>query len=45
MPEFWLQVEWLWQDPLPQVEAVMLDIAGEAYARYLVAQLRQRGFI
>ena len=45
LPDFWLRVEWLWQDPLPPVEDVMLDIAGERYAQYLLTQLRKRGYI
>jgi hypothetical protein len=30
--------------PLPGVEATVLAIAGEAYARHLRTQLRQSGF-
>ena len=42
---FWLRVEWLWQESLPPVEDVMLEIGGEEYARRLVERLKQRGFL
>ena len=42
---FWLKVEWLWQEPLPAVEEVLLEIGGEAYARHWMERLRQRGFL
>jgi Uma2 family endonuclease len=41
---FWLQVDWLWAEPLPAVGEVLLEIGGEAYARHLIEQLRRRGF-
>jgi hypothetical protein len=28
IPGFWLQVEWLWQDPLPSVIKVLAEIVG-----------------
>lgn len=40
---FWLQVEWLWQDPLPSEVEVLVRIGGEAYARYLAGVLREVG--
>jgi hypothetical protein len=43
MPGFWLRVEWLWQEPLPPVEDVLLEIGGEAYVRRLLERIRQRG--
>lgn len=43
MPGFWLRVAWLWQQPLPDTVAVLLEIDREAYARYLREQLRQAG--
>ncbi|MBI4584831.1 MAG: Uma2 family endonuclease [Planctomycetes bacterium] len=42
---FWLKLDWLWQDPPPAVEDVLLEVAGESYARALIDKLRQRGFI
>ena len=44
LPDFWLEVAWLWLDPLPATERVLLAVAGEPYARYLQEQLRQQGF-
>ena len=44
LPAFWLEVAWLWFDPLPATERVLLAVAGEPYARYLQEQLRQQGF-
>lgn len=44
LPGFWLEVAWLWLDPLPSVERTLLEVAGEPYARYLMEQLRQQGF-
>lgn len=45
LPGFWLQVAWLWQQPLPLVEEVLLEIGGEAYALHLIEKLRRRGFL
>jgi Uma2 family endonuclease len=45
LPGFWLQVEWLWQEPLPPVEDVLLAVGGEEYARRLLGYLRQHGFL
>ncbi|MBD3324776.1 hypothetical protein GF339_09340, partial [candidate division KSB3 bacterium] len=45
LPGFWLRVEWLWQDPLPATEDVLLEVGGEAYARRWIERLRQRGFL
>ncbi|HID62136.1 MAG TPA: Uma2 family endonuclease, partial [Anaerolineae bacterium] len=42
---FWLRVEWLWQEPLPPVEDVLLDVGGEEYVRRLLERLRQRGWV
>lgn len=41
----WLRVTWLWQDELPAVDDALLEIAGEAYARHLLDQIRQRGLM
>jgi Uma2 family endonuclease len=35
LPGFLLQPVWLWQDPLPRPEELLLEIAPEAYRRYL----------
>ena len=45
LPGFWLQVEWLWQEPLPTLEDVLLEVGGDAYARRLIERLRQHGFL
>jgi len=45
VPGFWLRVEWLWQDPLPAVEEVLLEVGGEVYAHRLIERLRQHGFL
>ncbi len=45
LPDFWLRVEWLWQQPLPLVDEVLLEIGGEAYARQLIERLRRHGFL
>jgi Uma2 family endonuclease len=44
VPGFWLQVEWLWQEPLPAIEDILLEIGGEPYARRLMERLRKRGW-
>jgi len=44
LPGFWLEVAWLWLEPLPSVERTLLAVVGEPYARYLMEQLRQQGF-
>jgi hypothetical protein len=45
VPGFWLRVEWLWQNPLPSVEDVLLEVGGAAYARRWIERLQQRGFL
>jgi len=45
IPGFWLRVEWLWQEPLPVVEDVLLEVGGETYARGWIERLQQRGFL
>jgi Uma2 family endonuclease len=35
LPGFWFDPAWFWQDPLPDVERLMMRIAPEAYWRYL----------
>jgi Uma2 family endonuclease len=43
LPGFWLRVDWLWQDPLPDPTAALLELDRAAYATYLREQLRQAG--
>lgn len=45
LTDFWLRVDWLWQEPLPPTEEILLEVGGEVYARRLIAQLRARGFL
>lgn len=45
LPGFWLRVAWLWQDELPPVDDVLLEVGGEAYARHLIERLRRHGFL
>ena len=45
LPGFWLRVEWLWQDPLPAVEEVLLEVGGEVYAHRMIERLQQHGFL
>jgi Uma2 family endonuclease len=42
LPGFWLDPAWLRQDPLPVVEDLLLEIAPEAYERWLMERLRAR---
>ena len=39
----WLNVAWLWQDPLPDEEDVLLEVIGKPYADYLRQVMRRRG--
>ena len=39
LPGFWLDPNWFWQDPLPDVHRLMLRIAPEAYRAYLTSIL------
>lgn len=41
LPGFWLRPEWLWQQPLPDPQAILLEIDRPAYAAYLQEQLRK----
>lgn len=43
LPGFWVRVDWLWQDPLPDAVQTLLRIDRAAYAAYLKEQLRQAG--
>ncbi|HWE62852.1 MAG TPA: Uma2 family endonuclease [Chloroflexota bacterium] len=41
----WLDLAWLWQKPLPDLEDTLLAVAGQAYAEVLLSRLRARGFL
>jgi hypothetical protein len=41
---FWLKPDWLWQDPLPDVEDIILEIDGENYVRRQLEKFKQKGF-
>jgi len=45
LPGFWLRAEWLWQEPLPVVDDILLEIGGEAYAQRWIERLRHGGFL
>lgn len=45
LPDFWLRVDWLWQEPLPAVEDVLLEVGGELYARQWIERLQRLGFL
>ena len=45
LPGLWVRVAWLWQEPLPEVNKIMLEIDGAPYARRLIADLRDGGFL
>lgn len=41
----WIRLAWLWQEPLPPVNQVMLEMDGVAYAPQLIAELTRGGFL
>ncbi len=41
LPGFWLRVEWLWREPLPDATQALLTIDRDAYTRYLQERLEQ----
>jgi Uma2 family endonuclease len=43
LPGLWLDLAWLWQDPLPDAEDAAAAIIGKPYADYRRARLRQLG--
>ncbi len=45
LPGFRFPVAWLWRTPLPTINAALLAIDGEAYARRLIAELTDGGFL
>ena len=38
--DFWFRVEWLWEEPLPAIDEIMLDIGGAEYAERWIELLR-----
>lgn len=44
LPGLWLRPSWIWQQPLPDIDDALLQIAGEDYARHLIERIRRRGF-
>ncbi len=45
LPGLWMRVAWLWQEPLPEINKIMLEIDGAAYAQRLIADLTDGGFL
>jgi Uma2 family endonuclease len=43
LPGLWIDPEWLWQDPLPDVGRLLMEIAPEAYRTYLLSILERNG--
>jgi len=41
LANFWLKTDWLWQAPSPPIEALLLEIGGDAYIQYLTTLLKQ----
>jgi Uma2 family endonuclease len=42
IPGFWLRVDWLWKDPLPDTTDALLEIDEQAYTSYLQERLKRR---
>lgn len=42
LPGFWLQIEWLWQDPLPDVARIAWQIIGVKGLRQILSELEQQ---
>ncbi len=45
LPGFWLRVEWLWQEPLPLVEDVLLEVGREDYVRRMMERFKKGGWL
>jgi hypothetical protein len=41
LPGFWLCVDWLWKDPLPDPIQVLLEIDYDAYLQHFQEHLRR----
>ncbi len=42
LPGFWIEVGWLWERPLPAIEPILIALGDDAYAYYVLDQLRAR---
>lgn len=42
LPGFWFDPEWFGQDPLPEVDDLLLEIAPDAYEAWLLARIQAR---
>ncbi len=42
LPGFWVRPAWLWTDPLPAAQDVLLQVGGQAYLAYLTERLAQQ---
>lgn len=38
---FWLRPEWLWQQPLPAKDRLLIEIGGPAYKQYMLRELER----
>lgn len=45
IPRLWLNVGWLWQDPLPQVEDVLINVLGDENAQHQLQRFRRKGLL
>jgi Uma2 family endonuclease len=43
LPGFWLREAWLWEDPMPSTNRVMLAIEGDAYLDHLHTERMEAG--
>jgi len=43
IPGFWLRTEWLWAEPLPDIEDALLEVIGQAYLDQLTERARRHG--
>lgn len=41
LPGFWLRVNWLWRQPLPDPVQTLLEIDRDAYSRYLYEKIQR----
>ena len=40
LPGFWIDPRWFWREPLPVVEDLLFEIAGDAYLEWLMSRRR-----
>ncbi len=43
IPDFWLRPQWLWQDPMPQVEDVLQQVGGDKYRERNTQKMLDQG--